>query len=185
MINLLTSKRCIAPLYFDGYILEQMTTSSNRDSTSRGNFKNARLLIIEDNPDHAVFIHNAVRQCLPEVKLVLVTTEEEALAYLSHCQLEEWDVPKLILLDLYLPERQNAWRLLERIKTMPAALSKIPVVLLSYSTSRSDITEAYERGCSSYLVKPDKYDDWLTYFRTLRTYWWETVTLPNVGISMF
>ena len=162
-----------------------MITSSNRDSASRSNFKNARLLVIEDNPDHAVFMHRAVRQCLPEVKLVLVTNEKEALVYLSQCQLEEWDVPKLILMDLYLPERQNAWRLLEHIKAMPAALSKIPVVLLSHSTSRCDITEAYERGCASYLVKPSKYDDWLAYFRTLRTYWWETVTLPNVGISMF
>ena len=160
-----------------------MTTSSYRDSTTRNNFKNAQLLLIEDNPDHAVIISNAVRQCLPEVKIVLVTTEDDALIYLDHCRLEEWDSPKLIVLDLYLPDRQSGWRVLEQIRSMPAALSKTPVVMLSSSASRSDVTEAYERGCSSYLVKPQVFEDWLSHFKMLRTYWWETVTLPNPGVS--
>lgn len=161
-----------------------MSISSQRDSPDCGNFKNARLLIIEDNPDHGVIISNAVCHCLPEVKFVVAKTEEEALAFLNQCLLEEWNLPKLILLDLYLPDRETGWRLLEQIKKMPAALHKVPVVLLSHSTNRSDITEAYERGCSSYLVKPGAFNDWLSYFRTLRTYWWETVTLPNAGVSL-
>lgn len=162
-----------------------MTLSSHRGTSGPGNFKNARLLIIEDNPDHGVIITNAVRHCLPEIKFVLAATEEEAMAYLTECQQAEWTMPKLILMDLYMPERQNGWRLLERIKGMSAAMGKVPVVLLSHSSSRSDITEAYERGCASYLVKPIGFDEWLEYFRTLRTYWWETVTLPNAGVSMF
>ncbi|GAB3644198.1 response regulator [Spirosoma arcticum] len=162
-----------------------MTTSSYRDSTTRNNFKNAQLLIIEDNPDHGIIISNAVRQCLPELKIVLIPTEQEVMAYLDHCRLEEWDIPKLVILDLYLPDRQNGWRLLEQIRAMPMALSKTPVVILSSSGNRSDVIEAYERGCSSYLVKPRMYEDWLAYFRMVRTYWWETVTLPNVGISSF
>lgn len=160
-----------------------MSISSQRDFPSRSNFKNARLLIIENNPDHGIIISSAVRECLPEVNVVVVKTEGETVAYLNHCLLEEWDVPKLILMDLYLPDRQTGWRLLEQIKEMPNALAKVPVVILSSSASRSDITEAYERGCSSYLVKPGAFDDWLSYFRMLRTYWWETVTLPNASIS--
>lgn len=161
-----------------------MTTSSYRDLTTRNNFKNAQLLIVEDNPDHAVIISNAIRQCLPEVKVVLVTSEEEVTSYLDHCRLEEWDSPKLIILDLYLPDRESGWRVLEQIRAMPAALSKTPVVLLSSSASRSDVIEAYERGCSSYSVKPKAFEDWMAYFRMLRTYWWETVTLPNPSVSL-
>ena len=157
----------------------------SRDSATYTNFKNARLLVIEDNPDHAVIINKAIEQCLPEVKLVLTSTEEEALDYLNHCQQEEWDTPKLILLDLYLPNRENGWRLLVKIKAMVGTLSKVPVVLLSSSDNRSDIAEAYDRGCSSYLVKPKEFDGWLDYFKTLRTYWWETVTLPKPGVSSF
>lgn len=161
-----------------------MTNSSFGDSTTRNNFRNARLLLIEDNPDHVVIIRNAARYCLPEVNVVVVTTEKEVIDYLDNCRLEEWNMPKLILLDLYLPDRQSGWRVLGQIKALPTALSKTPVVLLSSSSSRSDIAEAYERGCSSYLVKPGVFDDWLAYFRMLRTYWWETVTLPTPGISV-
>ncbi|GAB2570376.1 response regulator [Spirosoma areae] len=154
-------------------------------ATSRENFKNATLLIIDDSSDHRVIIANAARQCLPEVRIILVASEEEAVAYFDTCRLEEWDVPKLILLDLYLPDRTTGWRLLEQIKAIPTALGKIPVVLLSNSTSPADIAEAYERGCSSYIIKPGNFDNWLEYFRTLRSYWWETVTLPKAGVSLF
>ena len=162
-----------------------MNSQYSNDSTIRDNFKNAKLLIIEDNPDHATVIKSAIHYCLPEVSYVLATTEEEALAYLSRCSWEEWELPKLILLDLYLPTRQNGWRLLEQIKSMSSALSRVPVVLLSYSNARSDITEAYQRGCSSYLVKPSQFADWLSYFQMLRMYWWETATLPRTSISPF
>jgi CheY-like chemotaxis protein len=160
----------------------------NQSSTSpalRDNFRNANLLLIEDNPDQGKLMKDTIKQCLPEVKTVLVSSETDALFFLNECRNEEWNYPKLILLDLYLPERQNGWRLLEQIKAMPAAMGKIPVVLLSQSSNQQDILEAYQRGCSSYLVKPRLAADWLRYFQSLRTYWWETVTLPKVEISIF
>ncbi|MFD2934107.1 response regulator [Spirosoma flavum] len=162
-----------------------MKSQSLTNSAARDNFRNANLLIIEDNPDHGILMKEAIVQCLPEVKTALVSSEEEALLYLNQCRTEEWNYPKLILLDLYLPERQNGWRLLEQIKAMPGAMGKIPVVLLSSSNSKSDISEAYQRGCSSYLVKPQLAADWLRYFQSLRTYWWETVTLPKIEVSLF
>ncbi len=151
----------------------------------QANFRNAKLLLIEDNPDQGQIIKDSISRCLPEVKTILVTTEDEALAYLNRCSVEEWELPKLILLDLYLPDRQNGWRLLERIKAMPAAMGKMPVVLLSQSADKGDISEAYQRGCSSYIVKPVLSTDWLQQFQLLRTYWWETVTLPKIGYSFF
>ncbi len=162
-----------------------MNSSTNTNLAVRANFKNAKLLIIEDNSDEGTIMQDCIRQCLPEVKTILVTTEADALAYLNRCSIEEWELPKLILLDLYLPDRQNGWRLLERIKAMPAAMGKIPVVLLSQSTDKGDISEAYQRGCSSYLVKPRLSTDWLQHFQSLRTYWWETVTLPKIGYSLY
>jgi CheY-like chemotaxis protein len=162
-----------------------MPNSYSLDYKNQDNFKNARLLLIEDNPDHCVIIENALRHCLPEIKLLVVTTEADALDYFEQCRLIEWELPKLILLDLYLPDRENGWRLLDYIKQMPAAFSKIPVVLLTSSSDRNDVAEGYDRGCSSYLVKPGSLDDWMAYFQTLRSYWWETVTLPKPSISMF
>lgn len=162
-----------------------MTTSPGVDTAKQDNFKNAKLLIIEDNPDHGVVIISAARHCMPEIKPILLSSEKDAQAYINQCWMEEWELPKLILLDLYLPNRENGWRLLEQIKSGTAALSKIPVIILSGSNNPRDIAEAYDRGCSSYLVKPNRLDEWVNYFQMLRSYWWETVTLPKANISTF
>ena len=162
-----------------------MNNPTKLNSAVRANFKNANVLIIDDNLDHGTIMKDSMAQCLPEVQPIVVNTEEDALAYLNQCSTEEWALPKLILLDLYLPNRQNGWRLLEQIKAMPGAMGKIPVVLLSQSTDKSDINEAYQRGCSSYIVKPRLSTDWLQQFQSLRAYWWETVTLPKISYSLF
>lgn len=162
-----------------------MKSQSSSNPALRDNFRNANLLIIEDNPDHGKLIKDSIDQCLPETKTALVSSETEALLVLNQYRTEEWNYPKLILLDLYLPERENGWRILEQIKAMPAAMGKIPVVMLSQSSCQHDVAEAYQRGCSSYLVKPRLSADWLRYFQSLRTYWWETVCLPKIEISLF
>ncbi len=162
-----------------------MNAPAQRGSANYENYRNACILVVEDNADHAVIIDKAIQQTMPDVKRTIVSTEEEAIAHLDTCLTQEMEVPKLILLDLYLPDRKNGWQLLDRIKAMPAALSKIPVVLLTYSDNRTDIAESYQRGCASYLIKPSTFDDWLYYFQTLRAYWWETATLPKNQIALF
>ena len=162
-----------------------MATANPWSITTRDNFKNAHLLLIEDNPDQALIIRKAVQQCLPEVTLIIAATEAEALKFLSRCEQDDYTMPKLILLDLYLPDSQTGWRLLDEVKKHQSLLSKVPVVLLSSSAHHTDITEAYRRGCSSYIVKPDVFEKWLTYFRLLRSYWWESAVLPKVDVALF
>ncbi|NID10778.1 response regulator [Fibrivirga algicola] len=155
-----------------------MTTFYQRDAAGRRR-KETRLLVIDDNPDHLQLIKRTIAQCMPLVTPVFAQSEAEAVAYLSDCETDTHKIPRLILLDLYLPTRETGWRVLDHIRTRLSILGKLPVVLLSYSTCRSDITEAYDRGCSSYFAKPLNPDAWLTYFDLLRTYWLETVTLPE------
>jgi CheY-like chemotaxis protein len=162
-----------------------MTNLSSRDSSVRRAGKESTLLIIDDNPDQGFLIEHAARQSMPTVKPVVVASELEALAYLNECSTDLSKLPTLILLDLYLPDRQTGWRVFEQIRQLSPTLGNIPVVLLSHSTSRTDINEAYDRGCSSYLSKPETADEWLAYFQAVRTYWWETVTLPKTGGSFF
>ncbi len=152
-----------------------------RDSTGCRQNKATRLLIIDDNPDHGFLIQNAVKQSMPTVTPVVVTSEQEVLDYLDQCSIDMKMVPKLILLDLYFPEREDGWRMLEQIRLMADVVGKIPVVLVSYSICRTDVNEAYDRGCISYLAKPDTTADWVAYFKAVHTYWLDTVTLPQVG----
>ncbi|GAB3894799.1 response regulator [Spirosoma agri] len=152
-------------------------------STSKANFSQAKVLIVEDNPDQWFLIQHAMQQCLGEVTPHRAETTQQALDLLNQWQYAEWEQPKLILLDLYVPRNSDGWQLLESIKAMPAPLSHIPIVMFSSSSDRSDIVKGYELGISSYLVKPSKVEDWLNFFQRLRLFWWETATLPRSGFS--
>jgi len=143
------------------------------------NFKNASLLIVEDQADQWLIIEAALQQTLPEVPPTRASGPEEALAYLNNCVREGRSLPRLILMDLYMPDRQDGWALLREIKDESSPYSQVPVIVLSSSQHTEDITESYHYGSTSYVVKPVDFNDWLSYFQLLRAYWWETVTLPK------
>ncbi|GAB3939716.1 response regulator [Spirosoma harenae] len=147
-------------------------------ATTNINFKNAKALVIEDCEDHWSFIKRAMERVLPEIALERAATLSEALTVLKGWANEEWEIPKIILQDLYLPTRQDGLQLLQQIKALGLQYSRIPIVVLSSSFDQDDIGQAYQYGASSYLVKPTIFSDWLTHVQELRAYWWETVTLP-------
>lgn len=153
------------------------------NETVRTNFKRARVLVVEDNDDYWTLIQRAMLQILPEVVPVRAANQEQAHELLVDWSRDEWEMPKLILLDLYLPERSQGWQVLADIRNLAAPCNQVPVVMLSSSDVQADISEAYLRGSSSYVVKPAAYSEWLDYFRQLRTYWWETVTLPPMRLA--
>lgn len=156
---------------------------SDTHSLIKANFRLAKVLVVEDNDDHWLLISQAMQQSLPEVTPIRVATPEQALSLLNEWRYQEWEVPKLILLDLYLPDRADGWALLEQIKRMPSPLDQIRIVMLSSSEMAADILKAYQLGISSYTVKPMNFPDWLTFFQELRAYWWETVSLPPTHYS--
>lgn len=141
-----------------------------------------KILIVEDNKDHWTIIRKAMQDSFTEVEPVLTTSSQETIDYLTTCYNQADTPPKLILMDLYLPEREDGWELLGQIKTLGSPFDKLPIVVLSYSNNPDDIAESYRRGSNSYLVKPTRYQDWAEYFRAIKDYWWETVTLPNISL---
>ncbi|AUD01800.1 response regulator [Spirosoma pollinicola] len=154
--------------------------TNDDQSRIKANFSRAKLLIIDDNDDQWMLIRRAMQECLSEVTPIRASTPEQAIDLLSDWQFQEWEIPKLILLDLYLPDSQEGWGLLRQIKTMPSPFNHIPIVMFSSSSSAEDISTAYQLGVSSYVVKPTDFKDWLSYFQEIRSYWWETITLPPI-----
>ena len=136
------------------------------------------ILIVEDNADHWLIIRSALSQCFPEVEPIWVNNAPQTLKHLENCSPDESRLPRLILLDLYLPRREDSWGLLESIKNHPV-YRHVPVVGLSSSQNHDDIVKSYMIGIVSYIVKPVTYHQWLTCFHTFRSYWWESVTLPK------
>ncbi len=151
---------------------------NDQHSTHQRSLREAKILLIEDNPDDYQIIRRVLFDCMPKVKLVIATTGEEALNQLNQDNQGQKTPPRLILLDLYVPKRTNGLELLKQIKGNTSPYRSIPVTVLSHSELPEDVQMSYDLGTNSYIVKPVNYDQWRAYFQSLRQYWWDTVTLP-------
>ena len=156
--------------------------SNDKANAGKHNFQGGSLLAVEDNTDHWMLIRHGLQKLLPEVNLMWAATAAEAMEYLQACAKQKQELPRLLLLDLYLPNREDGLQLLQSIKTAEPAFRRVPIVVLSSSHHVDDITEAYELGCSSYFVKPTKPSEWETYFGAIFDYWGHTATLPDTRL---
>ena len=66
-------------------------------------------------------------------------------------------LPDLMLLDINMP-KINGIDLVKIIRER-FSIQQVPIIMLSGSSSHSDINRAYEYGANSYLCKRDNYKD--------------------------
>ena len=109
-----------------------------------------RVLLVEDDPDHAELVRRGLEAHEPPVELTVVGDGEAALEYLE--ALEPGSLPHLVLLDLRLP-RMGGLELLRVVRSRPV-LGELPCVILTTSDAERDVLAAHELRADSYLVKP-------------------------------
>lgn len=139
----------------------------------------ARVLLAEDNIDHAFFTTRAFQEAHPgELQMHTVTDGEQVLAYLRR-QGEYADVPRphLVVLDLRMP-KLSGLEVLEEMR-QDEDLSRIPVVVLSSSDRVEDVTESYARGANSYVTKPASLTGLREGVGELARYWIDIASLPE------
>jgi len=138
-----------------------------------------KILLVEDNPDDVELTIAAMKEA--KIKNVVFTVEDgvEALEFL-HRQGEYENAPRpdLILLDLNLP-RKNGRQVLAEIKT-DESLRRIPVVVLTMSRDDKDILQAYDLHANCYITKPVDLDQFTTIVKSIDSFWFSIVKLPEV-----
>ena len=165
-------------------MFDQSTVNHNLTSCSSmalfGNStrRRAGLLIVEDRPDQQTLIGHILRKTLPDLTTTWAGDGPSALAYLADCVTHQQPLPRLILLDLYLPARQDGWNVVRQLKAQ-AQLALIPIVILSRSNDIDDIETSYDLGAASYIAKPETVEAWTHYFDSVRRYWFDAVMLPS------
>ena len=147
---------------------------------TRTNSRPVRILVIEDNDDQWILTKRAIEVSFTSVApiTIRVASSKNALEFLAECLVEEWNMPSLILLDLYLPTLEEGLNLLKQIRGMSPVCKAVPVIMLSSSDAQADITQAYTSGVSSYCLKPNSFEGWVSLFKELGKYWLDTVSLP-------
>ncbi len=136
------------------------------------------ILLVEDNEGDVVLTLEALKEAKLKNKISVVRDGEEAMEFLykKGRYLNE-DIPQLILLDINLP-KMDGKEVLLKIKTDPD-LKKIPVVILTTSSSEKDILEAYNNYANCYITKPVDLDKFIDVIHTVEDFWISIVQLPK------
>jgi two-component system, chemotaxis family, response regulator Rcp1 len=88
--------------------------------------------------------------------------------------------PDLILMDLNMPKVGGEQVLAEMLKD--ESLSGLPVVILTTSEQAEEVLKMYKMRCSSYIVKPVDFDQFLKVVRAITEYWFTVVVLPKTAV---
>lgn len=132
-----------------------------------------RILLVEDNNAHAELVRRSLERHHVRNRIIHLTDGEAALDYLfrrgKYSDAKAHPFPHLVLLDLRLP-RIDGLSVLKEIKSSPE-LQKLPVVVLTTSSSERDLVGAYENRANSYLIKPIEFEEFGRMMETLGFYW--------------
>ncbi|MBI5833290.1 MAG: response regulator [Armatimonadetes bacterium] len=142
-----------------------------------------RVLVVEDNADHAELILAALGESPVKVVVAHVSDGQEALDYLHRrgaCSAAAGEQPPdLVLLDLGLP-RIDGLEVLRYIRATPQ-LRALPVVVLTTSSNDRDVLAAYAHHCNSYLLKPTDCGSLSELLATVLRYWTACNCLPEAA----
>lgn len=124
------------------------------------------ILPVEDNPDDAELTICALKKNNLANNLLHLEDGQEALDFLFN---EKNRMPKLILLDLKMPEVDG----IEVLCILKSDEQKkvIPIVVLTFSKVERDIIESYKLGINAYIVKPIDFDQFVKAVSRIGLFW--------------
>jgi DNA-binding response OmpR family regulator len=140
---------------------------------------NLSILLIEDDVNDVFFFERAMKQAGMEWALCVARDGHEAIGFLSNPSVEgdnQEKLPSLIVLDLNLPNKPGL-EVLEWIRTS-APDPTVPVIVLTSSTSDTDMRKAYRLGANSYLNKPSHPEELTELLRVFQLYWFRHNRVP-------
>ena len=137
----------------------------------------AEVLLAEDNDNDVELTKQGFKRTKLLLNLHRVRNGVECLAFLRKEGLyADSPTPDLILLDMNMP-KMNGRQVLAEMKE-DEHLKCMPVIILSTSEQAGDVMEMYQMSCSSYIVKPVDFDQFVKTIQTFTSYWFAVVLLP-------
>jgi two-component system, chemotaxis family, response regulator Rcp1 len=137
-----------------------------------------QVLLVEDNPGDVRLTKEALKEGKLLNQLTVVGDGVEALSFLRKEGIYADALqPELILLDLNLPKKDGR-EVLAEIKADPH-LRRIPVVVLTTSSSEEDILKIYDLHANCYITKPVDLEQFMGVVKSIEDFWVSVVKLPS------
>jgi CheY-like chemotaxis protein len=140
--------------------------------------KDIQILLVEDNEGDIILTKEALSDAKIKNKVIVARDGEEAINYLDNgVETGGEDLPDLILLDINLPKIDGK-EVLQYIKSA-ASLKKIPVVMLTTSSSQIDVLDAYAHHANCFITKPVDLNKFFEVVKMIEDFWITIVKLPT------
>jgi CheY-like chemotaxis protein len=136
-----------------------------------------QILLVEDNPGDVRLTVEALRGAKVANELHVVGDGEKAIEFLrQRGEYRDAPRPDIVLLDLNLP-RLEGREVLADIKSDPD-LAKIPIIVLTSSSSDLDVQQSYALHANCFITKPVDFTEFIAAVRSLEGFWLKIVRLP-------
>lgn len=122
-------------------------------------------MLIEDDLIEVMKLNRTLSTLNLNHQLIEANNGEMALNLLESKE----NLPDIILLDLNMP-KLNGIEFLSILKK-DEILRYIPTIILTTSSNEKDLIECYEIGVAGYILKPLKYEDYVSKIDKLLAYW--------------
>jgi DNA-binding response OmpR family regulator len=137
-----------------------------------------KILLIEDSEGDVRLVQEALKEGKLHNRLFVARDGVEGMDFLlKRGKYQDTVRPDLILLDLNMPKKDGR-EVLGEIK-LHEDLKRIPVVILTTSSSEADILMTYNLHANCYIVKPLNLDEFIRVVRSIESFWLSIVKLPT------
>lgn len=123
------------------------------------------ILLIEDDVIEVMKLNRTISSLNLKHNITEAHNGEVALKHLENKD----KLPDIILLDLNMP-KINGIEFLNILKA-DEVLRYIPTIILTTSNNQKDLLECYKIGIAGYVLKPLKYEDYVSKMEKLLAYW--------------
>lgn len=132
-----------------------------------------QVVLVDDDPDYIYLVEQALTGCTPACNLTVLPSGAQLLAWLD----ESASRPNLIFLDINMPGA-NGFEVLKELKSTDR-FKMIPVVMLTVSERRADVSKSYAIGANAYLVKPMTFGKLKSRLAFFNYYWFDVSRTPS------
>jgi len=142
--------------------------------------KPIHILLVEDNEGDIILTKDALDEANIIIQLSIAKDGKEALDMLDKKgRFAGTALPDLLLLDVNLP-KINGHEVLKYIKRSDR-LKHIPVIMLTTSSSETDINASYNNYVNCFITKPVDVNDFMKVVITIENFWISIVKLPSLS----
>jgi CheY-like chemotaxis protein len=140
--------------------------------------KAAHVLLVEDNEGDILLTTEALETSKILIDVSIARNGKLALDFVYKKEgFKDVKAPDLILMDINLPLKSGI-EVLEILKS-DQSTKHIPIIMLTTSSSESDIMKSYNHHANAYITKPVDASDFLQAILSLEDFWLNIVNLPE------